>query len=161
MFRCAAGPPGYEPATSTVLVDQVGEDLRVVSQDALRLALGGAPTGDGLCEQRQARLRQQELLAALVFGRTPLDPASQLHQRRVAAEARLLELEPSVELAGPGPRVRRDRAEDAELARREPQGAQGVVVDPRELATQDPRAARQTVAPHVACDPVDLPLVLH
>src|SRR5262245_25996145 len=146
---------------STVLVDQVGEGLRVFSQDPLRLALGRAPARDGLGEQRRARLRQQELVAALVFGRPLLDPAAQLHQGCVAAEAGLLELEPSVELAGPGPGVRRDRTEDAELTRREPQGAQGVVVDPRELATQDPRPARQTLASQVASDAVDFPFVLH
>src|SRR5262245_29470252 len=159
MFRDATRAPGSEPLLSAALVDQVGEDLRVVSQDALRPALGSAPARDGLGEQRGTRLRQQELLTAVVPGRPLLDPAAQLHQRGVAAEARLLELEPSVELGGPGPRVRGDRAEDAELARREPQGAQGVVVDPRELAAQDPRAARQALASHVARDAVEFSLL--
>src|SRR5262245_31083149 len=154
------GPSGQPSApTSAVLVDQVGEGLRVVSQDALCLALGGAPARDGPGEQDRTRLGQQELVAAVAFGRPLLDPAALLHQGCVAAEAGLLELEPSVELAGPCPRVRRNRAEDAELARREPQGAQGVVVDPRELATQDPRPACQTLASHVTRDAMESSLL--
>src|SRR5262245_56263260 len=153
MHDPASGLPG---PISTALVDQVGEGLRVSSQDAPGLALGGAPARDGPGELRRARLRQQELLAAVLLGSPPADPAAPLHQGGVAAEAGLLELEPSVELGGPGARAGCDRAGSAELARGEPQGAQGVVVDPRELATQDPRPARQTLASHVARDAVQL-----
>src|SRR5262250_2978856 len=158
MYRPAAGAPGRGAPPSAVLVDQVREDLGVVSQDALRLALRAAPARNGLGEQRQARLGQQQLLAALVSGGPLPDPAEELHQGGIAAEARLLELEPPVELGGARPRVRCDRAEDAELARREPEGTQRLVVDPRELAAQDPRAARQTLAPHVARDAGQLAL---
>ena len=139
-----------------MLVHEIGKGLRIASKHSLCFALGRAPAGQSVREKRRAFLRQEELLAPIALGGSLLDPAPLLHQSSIPAEAGLLEFELLMELRGPGARVRGDRNEDVELARREPHRTQGVVVDPRELPAQQPRPPSEALAPDVARDAAEL-----
>ena len=71
------------------------------------------------------------------------------------------ELEALMQLGSPSARVRGDGHENAQLTRREPNRAKSLVVDPAELAAQEPCPSGQTLAPDVAHDVLNFSLARH